>query len=210
VDILLADLDLTARVRDFVIYVFAIVGGFVLGNLLTWILCRLIGKHVFKHRMPEPLERAFRVIGGILVAILVGFLLFRGWGFGGTGTGEGKEAGGPGPGKENPGKDKQPPSKSTIITESVVVTKFIVTIQAAKNAPKTFRFEGDTEAVDLNEAIKKLKSLRDISGSKLPSLEIRVYDNSSATSTPDVSSFRENADKLGFQSRFEVIKKPLE
>src|SRR3954463_5438867 len=101
VPVLIADLGLEARARDFLIYVLAVVGGFVVGYLLTWIACRLLGKYVFKQRIPQPIERAFRVIGGILLAVLVAFLLYRGWGFGGTGTGEGNEAGGPTQGKEN-------------------------------------------------------------------------------------------------------------
>src|SRR5206468_1773095 len=129
----------------FLIYVLAVVGGFVVGYLLTWIACRLLGKYVFKQRIPQPIERAFRVIGGILLAVLVAFLLYRGWGFGGTGTGEGNEAGGPTQGKENLGKDKQPPSKSTLNQETVTVTRLIVTVQPAMDYPKTFRFEGAVE-----------------------------------------------------------------
>jgi hypothetical protein len=210
VDIVLADLGLEARVRDFVIYILAVVGGFVLGNLLTLILCRLLGKRVFKQRIPEPIERALRVIGGILLALLVAFLLYRGWGFGGTGAGEGKEAGGPGPGKENPGNEKQPRSKTTTNQETVTVTRLVVTIQPAMDYPRTFRFEGAVEGLEMDAATKKLDELKAAGGDQLQLLELRVYKNSSEIGTRDVNAFIEYANKIGIHTRVDKIDRKLD
>jgi hypothetical protein len=208
VAIVLSDLDLEARARDFVIYILAVVGGFVLGNILTLILCRVLGKRVFKQRIPEPIERAFRVIGGILLALLVAFLLYRGWGFGGTG--EGKEAGGPGPGKENAANDKRPPSKSTTNQETVTVTRLVVTIQPAMEYPKTFRFEGAIEGLELDAATKKLDELKAAAGDKLQLLELRIYKNSSEVGTRDVTAFVEHANRIGIHTRVEKIDRKLD
>lgn len=205
----IADFDLTARGRDFVVYVLAVVGGFVAGYLLTMIACRLLGKYAIKRRIPEPIERASRIIGGILLAALVAFLLFKGWGFGGTGTGEGPESGGPTSGKENLGKAKQPPSKSTS-SETVVVTRLIVTIQPAMDYPKTFRFDGDPEGIELNAATKRIDALKSVGGDKLQLLEIRVYKNSSEVGTRDVNSFIEHANRIGIHTRVEKLDKRLE
>ena len=70
----------------------AVAGGFLIGNLLTLVACRILAKFAFKRKFNPTLEKALRVIGGIALAILVAFLVFQGgsgWGFGGGGSGDG-------------------------------------------------------------------------------------------------------------------------
>ncbi len=213
-DLLLADVDVATKAGKYVMYVLAVAGGFLIGNLVTLLVCRLLAKFAFKQKFNPRLEQATRTLGGIAVAILVAYLLFRfgtGWGLGGSGSGEGKDTGGPTSSKENLGKEKQPPTKSSVTTtETVVVTRLTVTIQPAADFPKTFRFDGEPEALELNAALKKLDALKDSAGGKLQLLEVRVFKNSSEAGTPDVNAFIKHANQIGIHTRVENIDRILD
>ena len=71
----------------FVLGALAVAGGFLLGNLLMLLICRVVAKMAFQSRMNRRLEQALRILAGIAVAVLVAWLVFRGgpgWGFGGA------------------------------------------------------------------------------------------------------------------------------
>ena len=129
----------------------------------------------------------------------------------GSGSGEGKETGGPTQRSENLGQDKPLPKKSTATTrQTAVVDRLVVTIQPAVDYPKTFRFAGEAEGVELNAATKKLDALKAAAGDKLQILEIRVYKNSSEVGTRDVTAFIEHANQIGIQHRVDKIDRRLD
>jgi hypothetical protein len=208
-----ADVDFATKAGKYVMYVLAVAGGFLIGNLLTLFICRLLAKFAFKHKINHRLEQVARILGGIAVALLVAYLLFQfgpGWGLGGSGSGEGNDSGGQTPGSENLGKEKQPPGKSATSSETVSVTRLVVTIQPAMNYPKTFRFEGEPDGIDLDAATKKLDELKAAGGDKLQLLELRVFKNSSEVGTRDVSAFIEHANNIGIHTRVEKLDRRLE
>ena len=105
---LFADLDVAGKAGQYVMYVLAVAGGYLIGNLFTLLICRVMAKLVFKKHMNLKFERALRIVGGIVVAALIAFLLFRfghGWGLGGSGSGEGQGSGGQTPNITDPAKD---------------------------------------------------------------------------------------------------------
>ena len=212
VDLLFADIDVAAKAGRYVIYVLAVFGGFLVGNVLTLILCRLLAKAMLKRRMPEQLERAPRVIGGILIAALVAFLLFRmgpGWGLGGSGTGEGEGSGGPSSeSKQGPGKEKTSTTSPNV--EIVQASRLRVTIQRAASYPQTFRFEGEPEAVDLGAAKEKLRKRATDSKGKLQLVEIAVYKDSTAVDNRDVREFIDFANEIGIPTRVDKVNAHLE
>jgi hypothetical protein len=211
VDPLLADVDVAARAGRYVIYALAVAGGFLIGNLVTLVLCRLIARAMFKKRMPFQLERALRVIGGILVAALVAWLLFRfgaGWGLGGSGTGEGEGSGGPTSNQADhgtsPGKTDPKVKDLDTVTSPVVQVR----IEKATDYPKTFRFKGEADAADLAAAKKRLEEIaRSARGD--PRLELQVYQNSTEAGHPDVRELIDFAHSLRFSTRVDKVKDRL-
>ena len=206
-DLPLADVDVATKAGKYVMYVLAVAGGFLLGNLGTWVVCRLVAKLAFKRSMNHQLERALRILGGIAVAVLVAYLLFRfgaGWGLGGSGSGEGTGSGGPVPSESKQAPDapkadakKEPPT-------AVLSPTLRVRIEAATAYPKTFRFESTPEAVDLAAAKKALEEFRArVKGE--PRLEIQVYQNSTAVDHAVVREFIEYAHELKFATRVDKI-----
>jgi hypothetical protein len=212
VDLLLADVDVATKAGKYVMYVLAVAGGFLIGNILTLILCRLCAKAFFKSRMPDPIERALRIIGGILLAALVAFLLFRfgtGWGLGGTGSGEGEGSGGQAPNQSDKGKEGQPKIDPKPKELDTVVSPVVrVRIGKAIEYPKTFRFEGEPEGIDLAAAKKRLADLVK-SAKGEPRLELRVYQNSTETGHPDVKELIDHAHSLRFSTRVDKLDEQL-
>lgn len=210
-DPLLADVDVANKAGKYVMYVLAVAGGFLLGNLFTWFLCRVGAKIVLKDRMNPTLERALRILGGLVVAVLVAFLLFRfgtGWGLGGSGSGEGEGSGGIAPSitPQSPEQPKTDPKKSP--TAEVVSSTLRVRIEAATSYPRTFRFESQPEAVDLAAAKKALEAFQArVKGE--PRLEVQVYQNSTAVDHADVREFIFHAHELKFATRVDKVAERL-
>jgi len=71
-----------------------VIGGFAAGYLLTWIAGAGFDKVVIKGNSPAFLHKWARIIGGVLVALVVAFFVFRG----GKGTGDGTGGDGTGTG----------------------------------------------------------------------------------------------------------------
>ena len=191
----------------FVLGALAVAGGFLVGNLLMLLICRVVAKMAFQTRMNRRLEQALRILAGIAVAILVGWLVFRGgpgWGFGGTGTGEGEGSGGE-QSSTNPSHPESPkvtPKKSP--APGVLSPTLRVRIEAATSYPKTFRFDGDPEALSLDAAKKRLEEFK--AGTKgEPRLEIRVYQNSTAVDHADVRDLIAHAHELQFATRVDKV-----
>ncbi len=174
------------NVGRIVLNILAIAGGFLIGNVLALILCRVLAKFVLKARLPIWVEGIARVLGGVIVAILVALLVFGdgGWGFGGSGGGR---PGGPGgtsiqqkgetttDPKDKPPIDQKPKVDPLPSDETIKVT-----IMRGSAFPKTFRFEGYTEAVDLETAKNMLRERIQSGKGKLKSVTFLLYANSTA------------------------------
>jgi hypothetical protein len=207
VDPLLADADIATKAGRYVMYGLAVAGGYLIGNFLTWLLCRAGAKMMFKRRMAVPLERALRVIGGILVALLVAWLLFHfgsGWGLGGTGTGEGEGSGGQTPNTTDKGAGPEKKDTKATELESVVSPVVEVRIGKATDYPKTFWFKGDAEGLDLVAAKKRLSELAQ-TVKRQPILELRVYQNSTEAGHPEVRELVDHAHSLRFSTRVDKV-----
>jgi hypothetical protein len=207
VDPLLADADIATKAGRYVMYGLAVAGGYLIGNFLTWLLCRAGAKMMFKRRMAVPLERALRVIGGILVALLVAWLLFHfgsGWGLGGTGTGEGEGSGGQTPKATDKGGGPEKKDTKATELESVVSPVVEVRIGKATDYPKTFWFKGDAEGLDLAAAKKRLSDLAQ-TVKRQPILELRVYQNSTEAGHPEVRELVDHAHSLRFSTRVDKV-----
>ena len=210
-DPLIAEVDVATKAGKYVMYVLAVAGGFLLGNILTWVACRVGAKLVLKTRMNTQLERALRVLGGIVAAALVAYLLFRfgtGWGLGGSGSGEGEGSGGIAPSitPQSPEQPKTDPKKSP--PAEVVSSTIRVRIEPASSYPKTFRIESSAEAIDLAAAKKALEEFRGkVKGE--PRLEIRVFQNSTAVEHADVREFIAHAHELNFATRVDKVSERL-
>jgi hypothetical protein len=146
-------------------------------------------------------------LAGIAVAVLVAWLVFRGgpgWGFGGAGTGEGEGSGGEqtSTNPSNPESPKATPKKSP--TPEVLSPTLRVRIEAATSYPKTFRFDGDAEAVDLATAKTRLEDFQARTKGE-PRLELRVYQNSTAADHADVRALIDYAHELKFATRVDKV-----
>jgi hypothetical protein len=188
----------------------AVGGGFLVGNLLTLLACRILAKFALKQRLNETLEKALRVIGGIALAVLVAFLVFRGgsgWGFGGGGSGDGsgEEAKGEGkPGEQPPDAPKGPPK--SLDSKVIQVTELSVTVLTPREHPKTFKFLGERDGRTLEEAKAYLKKLQDGSDGKLRLLTLTIYQDSTAEGHPDVRAFEDYAhNTLSMNTRIQKV-----
>jgi hypothetical protein len=89
--LLLAAFENIGRV---VVGVFAIAGGFLIGNLITYFGIKLGSKLILKKQPPAVPTRIARLVGGAALAMLVAYFVFGEGGFGfGTGAGTGHKDG---------------------------------------------------------------------------------------------------------------------
>ncbi|HEX3150943.1 MAG TPA: hypothetical protein VHR66_22885 [Gemmataceae bacterium] len=213
-DILLAEIDVAGKAGKYVLYGLAVAGGFMVGNLLTWAICRLVARMALKSKMPAQLERALRILGGVAVAILVGYLLFRfgsGWGLGGSGTGEGDGKSGTNIEGTHDPKQKAAPKGETKSAEekATLASGTKVTIHRGATYPKSFQFEGDADAVDLATAKQKLRQRQDSSAGQLKFVDLLFYRNSMAEIHPSIEEFETFAHALGLRTSRQPVEKNL-
>lgn len=191
----------------FVLGALAVAGGFLVGNLLMLLICRVLAKMAFHTRMNHRLEQALRILAGIAVAILVALLVFRGgpgWGFGGTGTGEGEGSGGLTPSTTHPSEQTSTTTVQTKQPPEVASSVLHVRVDRASPNPPTFRFESATESVGLVGAKKVLEDFR-AKVKAAPVLEVKVYADSTAVENPDVRALIDHAHELKFATRVDKV-----
>ena len=75
-----------AHFAQFLVNCLAVGGGFLAGFILTGVLVWWIDRTFLRKQSPDPLKRAARYFGGLVVAILVALLVF---GIGGGGRHDG-------------------------------------------------------------------------------------------------------------------------
>lgn len=108
-----------------------VIGGFAAGYLFTWIAGVGFDKTVVKGKSPDFLHKWARIIGGVLVALVVAFFVFRG------GKGNGDGTGGDGPGTGPTTNPTSPQTSQTPITQkqpevAVDAVPVYVTVYAGK------------------------------------------------------------------------------
>jgi hypothetical protein len=188
--------DMFDHVGKVVLGALAVAGGFLIGNLLTLVACRILAKFVFKQKFNEKLEKALRVIGGIALAVLIAFLVFQGgsgWGFGGGGSGEGSGDDGKGEGKSGEVKVRESPTTpKTVGSATFEVTEFRIVVLPSKEYPRIFRFAGAQDVLDLAGAKARLKELQDGSKGNLR-IELAIYKDSPAEDHPDIRALTDYA-----------------
>ncbi|MSR54915.1 MAG: hypothetical protein EXS09_16755 [Gemmataceae bacterium] len=193
----------------------AIAGGFLLGYVVTHLVLRLISKFTANKRLPALVERALRVIGGIIAAILVGLMVFGdgGWGFGGTG---GANPGGEGGGEQKqlpePRKEAKTPEKvvpAPKVDEPISGSELNVTVLSPAAFPNIFRFPMETEGLGLADAKKKLDAWKGSNRSELKNVYLMIYDDSTADGHPDLKGFQDYARHIGLIPDHKRINKPL-
>ncbi len=101
------------QIAEYLQKLLMIAGGFGAGYLGAWLACVGFDKTIVKGKSPDGLHKWARRIGGVLVALVVAFFLFRG----GTGTG----GGGPdtGQGTGSPTSPSTQPTDPTPPTEKL-------------------------------------------------------------------------------------------
>jgi hypothetical protein len=196
----------------FVVGVLAVAGGFLVGNLITLLLCRLVARAAFHTRMNRRLEQALRVLGGIALAVLIAWLVFRGgpgWGLGGTGSGEGEGSGGPSPNQTDPAKEVRPKVVPKKDEEPILASGVKVTVLRGSAYPKTFRFDGEAEGVDLAAAKEKLRRHKEASMGKLQFMDLLIYRNSTAEGNLLIQDLEEYAHGLGLRTSRQKLDQSL-
>lgn len=214
-ELLFAEVDVAAKAGKYVMYVLAVAGGFLIGNLATLIVCRLVARLLLKRKLNLQLERALRILGGLLLAALIAFLLFRfgtGWGLGGTGSGEGDQEGGPAK-ETDPANVKDNQTPKTVDPKkdepAKLATGIKIVILRGSDYPKSYRFEGEAEGVDFVTAKEKLRKRLDDSTGQLKFIDIVIYRNSTAEKTALIEDFEAFAHDLGLKTGRKKIDQPL-
>jgi len=158
----------TERIAGLVINCLAVGGGFLVGYWVSWAAIKLLDRQFLAGRTPPTLKRYSQILGGILVAVLVAFLLFGsgGTGSGGTGAGGGPteqpgEGKGPGEGPivpkvETPVETPPPITPPDPDAKVEKVTVKVLTGLDVKDA-KYYLIEGDPTAKTIDELFAKVK-----------------------------------------------------
>ena len=177
------------------IRVLAVVGGAVVGALLTSLVVWLAGKYWFKRQAPWPAKKLLRTLGAIAGALLVASFLHLsggGWGLfggGGTGIGDSGDRGGS-KGQQAANQSKEQTSQGAAIvapgTERLRVT---VLGGALVHPPAYYRVDGRPGAVELKDVQDLVRSRRD-QGKSLAAVDILIYDNSLGQDTEPVKKLQ--------------------
>lgn len=167
---------------------------FVVGYILTAMLVKVGCKYTIKRQFPHPLQRLFRIIGGVLLALIVALFIF---GEGGWGTGWGDEVlPGQGEGKteETPTKKeiektpseieepKDPPEPKSISAERIEVT----ILGGFDEGERYYRLPESDRRLTLGEVTQMLEERIQDKEHPLTEVAILVYKDSAARDNPVV------------------------
>ena len=195
----------------------AILGGFLLGNIVMMFTARLTARFVFHKPAPKFLEHILRLMGGVLGAVLVAMLVFGdgGWGIGGSGGGNQGGTGGDNkqqPANTNTNKDKpkeEPPKKETpkiepkIDTTEKTITVRVEILGGSPDEDRYYLYEDDKEASTLPEVKNKIRTRAD--RAKLKRLEISIYKGSASRVTNIVKNLETFAQLEGLEPSYPPV-----
>ncbi len=128
----------------------AVAGGFLAGYLFGALLAFAFDKYVVRRASPHGLHKVIRYSVGLIVAIIVALLVFRG----GTGGGDGNGGSGTGgtPGERTPDTESQPdtaspqntkPEQSKIQIDEVVSVKIFGGADVEAGTERFFQVDND-------------------------------------------------------------------
>jgi len=160
------------RVTAMLVNGLAVLGGFLAGFVVFGVLAWFLDRWLTGGKAPVQLKKGCRVVGGIIVAVIVAYILFNS---GGTGNGGDKNGGGPttqsGNGDQpGTGSNQQtapvekPPVEdpATIKDANAKIETIIVTVVTGEDEPvsgkKYYRIEldGKTDIYTLDDLFGKL------------------------------------------------------
>jgi hypothetical protein len=186
------------QIALFVQKLLMIAGGFAAGYLAAWLACVGFDKTVIKGKSPDGLHKWARRIGGVLVALVVAFFIFRG----GNGTGEGTGTGdgtGTGPATSPSTNPAAAPSTPKLPEVAVDTVPVYVTVYAGaaveRGTDKFFAFGDPPRGKKNHEGLAdEMKSV-----GKDKSKVVVVY-SLDATASPGTTAFltlQDEAKRLG-------------
>jgi hypothetical protein len=177
-----------------------IAGGFAAGYLGAWIACVGFDKTVVKGKSPDGLHKWARRIGGVLVALVVAFFLFRG----GTGSGGG-DGSGDGTGTGQASTSTSPQTSQTPATEKVpeVAVEAVpvrVTVYAGnaveRGTQKFFKVGDGGGMVELGEVSAEVRRQKEKAG-KVGVVIVYTFDETASEGTTVFQTLRQEAKELG-------------
>jgi hypothetical protein len=186
--------------------VVAVVGGGVLGALVTGLLFSLIARAYFQQRPSRLMKRFVQLLGGLAVALAISKLPIgfgSGFGFGGgSGPGEGSADGSKSnPVASLPDDTPKPPQQESPLTESTAAEGAVVRIEMLGGTRvqdgKFYLIEGDNEPKTKQEVYKIIEDRLKHSPRPLKGVEIIVTLKSVARIDPavtDLESWAKNRD----------------
>lgn len=173
------------QIAEFVQKLLMIVGGFGAGYLAAWLACVGFDKTVIKGKSPDSLHKWARRIGGVLVALVVAFFIFRG-GTGGGGGG-GPDAGGGGGSPTSPSAPSTDPTPATVKLPEVAVDAVPVSVTvyagaAVERGSEKFFAVGDPPGAKV-EVPAVAEAIRSAGKDKAKVFVVYTLDDTATTAT---------------------------
>lgn len=170
--------------------VLAVVGGAVVGALLTMLSVWFVSKYFFKRQLPWGPRKLLRILGAIAGALFVaGFLHFGGggWGpFGGDGTGTGDGAGKSAAPASEPTKDPSTTANPATPAPTADRIRIIILGGQLVRGRAFYRIEGQRTACELKDVQEFIKNRRAQAGHPITTVDVLVYQDSAGYNTEQV------------------------
>jgi hypothetical protein len=173
-----------------------VAGGFAAGYLLTWVAGVGFDKVVVKGTSPAFLHKWARVIGGLVVAFIVAFFVFRGGTGGGDGTGSGD---GTGPATNSTWQQtgKTPPTDKLpeVAVEAVAVKVGVFAGNAVERGTQKFFSVNGGGMVELGEVAAAVRQQK--AANKAGVVIVYTLDDTANEGTQAFQILRAEAKALG-------------
>lgn len=203
------------QVTSFLVKCLWVIGGFAGGYLLAWIAGVGFDKVVVKAKSPELLHKWARIIGGVLAAMLVAFLVFpAGQGAGGGNVGGIEPGSTPGPTSTETAKTPPPASEKLpeVPVEAVPVrVKVFAGDKVEAGTAKYFEVvKGPREKVDIAGVEKEANDQK--RASKAGVVIVYTFDATASKRTDGYTQLVQLAERLEIpppvsEDEFKLIRK---
>lgn len=181
-----AFLDLSpAKAAQFAVNALAVVGGFFAGWVLFGFLAWMIDRSFLAKQSPQGIKRVFRIVGGILMAILVALIVFghgQGWTLFGGGMPRDENGGNPNPPATQPTsteqkKDEAPPTPAKNLPPADATAKVTMLGGDDVKAEKFYLLDDNPAALTYDQATTALRTKKDGLAGKRLAVEIRFTES---------------------------------
>ncbi len=163
-----------------------VVGGFAAGYLFTWVAGVGFDKAVTRVKSPDFLHKWARRVGGVLVALVVAFLVFRGGpgSGGGSGKGEGDGEGSPATGSVAPQTSQTTPTdkRPEVVVDLSPVYVTVYAGDAVERGTEKFFAVGDPPGAKVDRAAVA-DAVRSAARDKGKVLVVYSLDDTATTAT---------------------------